>query len=177
MTYLRKIDDSIDRRFLITKSVKGQAEAGTVIHVIDAGTTSDAVNVSYRVSKFNNDKVFEYKDYTAKFQNVSQFCKWAQPDSFIVRNYERLTIKDIQHYIKIKKRTFFTFCLPIILLLLIVVWPLSLFLLKDISSYIIGGTLTLIIFIGVIGFYKNQKKKEKMRLYRKISSGWGVILK
>ena len=40
MTHLLNIDEAIDRKFLITKNLKGQAEAGTVIHVMDAENNS-----------------------------------------------------------------------------------------------------------------------------------------
>ena len=44
----------------------------------------------------------------------------------------------------------------------------------------IGAVLALVLTAGVAVFimviFKNQKKQEKMRLYSKISSGWGVVI-
>ena len=106
MTHLLNIDEAVDRKFLVTKNMKGQAETGTIIHVMDAENNSGgSVNVTYRVARFN-EKFHDYQDYTAKFDSLAAFCKWAQPDNFIARNYEMLSIRDIQHYIKIKQRNF-----------------------------------------------------------------------
>ena len=175
MTYLLNIDEAIDRKFLVTRSMKGQAEAGTIIHVMDAENASNSVVVSYRVARFN-EKFHDYQDYTAKFENLAQFCKWAQPDNFIARNYESFSIKDIQHYIKIKNRTFTSFCLPIILVAAIIIWALSLLVIGGAVGIVIGTVLTLLVALAVFSVFRGQKKKEKMRLYRKISSGWGIVI-
>ena len=177
MTYLLNIDEAIDRKFLVSKNLKGQTEAGNIIHVMDAENTSDsAVLVTYRVSHYN-EKFHDYQDYTVKFDNVAQFCKWAQPDNFIARNYESLSIKDIQHYIKIKNRSFTSFCLPIILAAAVVIWALSLLIIPSpIIAIIVALVLTIGVVVGVFGYFRKQKKQEKMRLYSKISSGWGVVI-
>ncbi len=179
MTHLLNIDEAIDRKFLITKNVKGQAEAGTVIHVMDAeNTPNGSVNVLYRVARFN-EKFHDYQDFTAKFDSLAAFCKWAQPDNFIARNYEMLDIRDIQHYIKIKQRNFTSFCLPLILIFAVIVWALLYFALGGVGipMIVIGVLLTLLITAGVLLMLKKQKKKEKVRLYHKISSNWGIVLK
>ncbi len=44
-----------------------------------------------------------------------------------------------------------------------------------IIGIIIGAVLTLLVLLGVVYLLKVQKKKEKMRLYRKVSAGWGVV--
>ncbi len=175
MTYLLNIDEAIDRKFLVTKSIKGQAEAGTIIHVMDAEKVSNSLLVAYRVSRFNG-KFHDFQDYNAKFDDVNQFCKWAQPDNFIARNYESFSIKDIQHYIKVKNRTFFSFCLPLILLAAIVIWALAFVLLDGAIKFVLGGALTVVAIFFVFSLFKSQKKKEKMRMYKKISSGWGVVI-
>lgn len=178
MTHLLNIDEAVDRKFLITKNVKGQAAAGTIIHVLDAEKSSGgSVNVLYRVARFN-EKFHDYQDYNAKFDNLAAFCKWAQPDNFIARNYEMLSLSDIQHYIKIKKRNFTSFCLPLILIAAIIIWALLYFTLgAGIAMIVIGVFLTLGITAAVLLLLKKQKKKEKVRLYHKISSNWGVVLK
>ncbi|MCR5707994.1 MAG: hypothetical protein K6G82_06940 [Ruminococcus sp.] len=178
MTHLLNIDEAVDRKYLITKNVKGQAAAGTIIHVMDAETNpGGSVNVLYRVARFN-EKFHDYQDYNAKFDSLAAFCKWAQPDNFIARNYEMLSISDIQHYIKVKNRNFTSFCLPLILIAAIIVWVLLYFLLDvGIPMIVLGVILTLLITAGVLLMLKKQKKKEKVRLYHKISSNWGVVLK
>ena len=40
---------------------------------------------------------------------------------------------------------------------------------------IIGAVLTLVVLFALVYMLKAQKKKEKMRLYRKVSAGWGVV--
>ncbi|MBR0511423.1 MAG: hypothetical protein IJJ81_02470 [Ruminococcus sp.] len=174
MNYLLNIDEAIDRKFLVTKAMKGQADIGTIIHVMDAEQQGQAVIVYYRVTRYN-EKFHDYQDYTAKFENLAAFCKWAQPDNFIARNYECFSIRDIQHYIKIKNRNFASFCLPIILIAAIIIWVVALFVVKGIAGIIIGAVLTLVVIIGAFSLLKMQKKKEKMRLYRKVSAGWGVV--
>ncbi len=178
MTHLLNIDEAVDRKFLIIKNMKGQAETGTIIHVMDAGKNSDgSLGVVYRVARFN-EKFHDYQDYTAKFESLAAFCKWAQPDNFIARNYEMLSIGDIQHYIKVKNRSFGSFCLPLILIAAVLIWALLIIALGvGIPSVVIGVLLTLVITAGVLLLMKNQKKKEKVRLYRKISSNWGIVLK
>ena len=176
MTHLLNIDEAVDRKFLVTKNLKGQAETGTIIHVMDAETASGgSVNVTYRVARFN-EKFHDYQDYQAKFDSLAAFCKWAQPDNFIARNYEMLNIKDIQHYIKVKKRNFVSFCLPIILVIAVVLFALGFLALKTIGL-IVAAVLTLGAAFGILVMFKKQKKKERVRLYQKISSNWGVVIK
>lgn len=178
MTYLLNVDEAIDRKFLVTKHMKGQVESGNIIHVMDAESAKDgSVTVTYRVARFNG-KFHDYQDYTAKFESLASFCKWAQPDNFIARNYEVLDIKDIQHYIKVKNRSFASFCLPIILILAAVIWVLSFVVLKSIVlQMIVGVLLTLVIAFSVFFIFKSQKKQEKLKLYQKISTSWGVVIK
>lgn len=178
MTHLLNIDEAVDRKFLVVRNLKGQAETGTVIHVMDAGKYSDgSVGVIYRVARFN-EKFHDYQDYNAKFESLAAFCQWAQPDNFIARNYEMLSIGDIQHYIKVKNRSFSSFCLPLILIAAALIWALLILALGvRILSIVIGVLLTLAITAGVLLLMKKQKKKEKVRLYHKISSNWGIVLK
>ena len=176
MTYLLNIDEAIDRKFLVLKSMKGQADTGTIIHVMDAMNAQDFIIVNYRVARFN-EKFHDYQDYTAKFDDLAQFCKWAQPDNFIARNYENINIKDIQHYIKVKNRTLVSFCLPVILVLTLIIWVGSFLLLSDLAAFLLSIVLSVGAAVAVLYDFKSQKKKEKMRLYRKIGSKWGVVFK
>ena len=176
MNYLLNIDEAIDRKFLVSKTIKGQAEAGNIIHVMDAENSSNSVLVTYRVSHYN-ERFHDYQDYTVKFDNVAQFCKWAQPDNFIARNYESLSIKDIQHYIKIKNRSFLTFCLPLIILAAIIIFAVLVGVLKlGGMGIVLSLILTAAAALGIFASFRNQKKQEKMRLYSKISSGSGVVI-
>ncbi|MCQ2458909.1 MAG: hypothetical protein MJ081_00910 [Ruminococcus sp.] len=176
MTYLLNIDEAIDRKFLVSKSIKGQTEPGNIIHVMDAYNDGNSIVVAYRVSHYT-ERFHDYQDYTVKFDSVASFCKWAQPDNFIARNYENLSLKDIQHYIKIKNRSFVNFCLPIIAVLAVIVWVLALLVIPSkIIGIILGAVLTVAAVVLVVGFYNKQKKQEKMRLYSKISSSWGVVI-
>ncbi len=158
MTHLLNIDEAVDRKFLVTKNMKGQAETGTIIHVMDAENNSGgSVNVTYRVARFN-EKFHDYQDYTAKFDSLAAFCKWAQPDNFIA--------------------TFASFCLPIILIAAVIIWALLFIVLgAGIPMIIIGVVLTCAAALGILVVFKKQKKKERVRLYQKISSNWGVVIK
>ena len=92
---------------------------------------------------------------------------------------EMLSIRDIQHYIKVKNRTFASFCLPIILIVAVIIWALLFILLSSnmIPMIIIGVVLTFAEALGILVLFKKQKKKERVRLYQKISSNWGVVIK
>ncbi len=177
MTYLLNVDEAIDRKFLVIKNIKGQAEPGTIIHVMDAEKVSNQLHVTYRVARFNG-KYHDYQDYNAKFEDLASFCKWAQPDNFIARNYESFSIKDIQHYIKVKNRTFASFCLPLIIIFAAIVWAAALVLLKDnmMLAAVLGSALTVVAVLVVLVLFKSQKKKEKMRMYKKMTSRWGVVI-
>ncbi|MBP3242641.1 MAG: hypothetical protein J6L99_02165 [Ruminococcus sp.] len=177
MTHLLNIDEAIDRKFLVAKSMKGQAEQGTIIHVLDGEQAADgSINVWYRVTHFN-EKFHDYQDYQAKFKNLAEFCKWAQPDNFIARHYEKLNIKDIQHYLKVKNRSFTTFCLPIILIAAVIIWIIAFVAFEGTLKVVVGVVLTVVAAVAILFIFKGQKKHEKIRLYEKVSSTWGVVIK
>lgn len=168
---LYSIDEAIDRKFVVTKTISSQAKAGTLIHIMGTKEKPDQVSVKYRVTESG-------QDFVIKFENVKQFCKWARPDNFIARNYERLSNKEIQHYLKVMGRSVATFCLPIIVVALVLVWIAALFLIKKTpTNFIVGGAASAVVAIGVLMFYKIQKNNVKMRLYKKVSSNWGVVFK
>ena len=55
-------------------------------------------------------------------------------------------------------------------------FDIALFVIKErIIGIIIGAVLTLVVLFALVYMLKAQKKKEKMRLYRKVSAGWGVV--
>jgi len=176
MTYmLNDIDEAIDRKFLVTKTLSNQVEAGTIVHIMDAVNEKDgSVTVYYRIT-------YTKQDYTVKFENLKQFCKWARPDNFIARHYESFDIKEIQAYIKMKDRTFTSFYLPIMLGLMIIIWGVCLIALKSQVplKFIIGGVLSAAVIGFMIYMYKVVKHKTMIKLYSKISSNsnWGVNFK
>lgn len=173
MTYmLNDIDEAIDRKFLVTKTLSNQVEAGTIVHIMDAVNEKDgSITVYYRIT-------YTKQDYTVKFENLKQFCKWARPDNFIARHYESFDIKEIQQYIKMKDRTFMSFYLPIILVALVIIWAIALIVKKPIM-FVIAGILSVAVIGFVIYLYKVVKHKTMIRLYSKISSNsnWGVNFK
>ena len=174
MTYmLNDIDEAIDRKFLVTKTLSNQVSAGTIVHIMDAVNEKDgSVTVYYRIT---NTK----QDYTVKFESLKQFCKWARPDNFIARHYESFDIREIQQYIKMKDRTFMSFYLPIMLGAMIVIWLVCLLVIKNNVKFVIGGVLSAAVIGLMIYLYKVVKHKTMIKLYSKISSNsnWGVNFK
>lgn len=175
MTYmLNDIDEAIDRKFLVTKKLDNQVEPGTIVHIMDAHSNKDgSISVYYRIT-------YTKQEYTVKFDNVKQFCKWARPDNFIARHYENFNIKEIQHYVKVKDRTFVSFCLPLILVVLAAIWILCIFVFKGGTVAIIAGlVLSIIAAVSITMLFRNNRQKALIRFYRKVSSNsnWGVNFK
>lgn len=170
--YIYSIDEAVDRKYVVTKSMGGQANAGTLVHIMDAVDKGDgSVSVSYRVTETG-------QNFDINFPSLKAFCKWARPDNFIARHYENLNSEDIIHYIKVKSRTFTSFYLPIMLVALAVVWIISLVLIKGVVGIIIGAVLSVGAVAGVIFYYKYQKKHVDMDMYSKVgSNSWGVVIK
>ena len=175
MTYmLNDIDEAIDRKFLVTKSMSNQVPAGTIVHIMGADPHKDGtITVYYRIT-------YTKQDYTVKFDSLKSFCKWARPDNFIARHYESFNTKEIQRYIKIKDRNFTDFCLPMILVALIVVWIIILVTLQaSASSIAMGAGLSVVMIVAISLMFKSSKQKAMTKLYSKVSakSNWGVRFK
>lgn len=176
MTYmLNNIDEAIDRKFLVTKQLKAQAEPGNIIHVLDAAKKKDGYVVTYRVTDVG--KGYSFRDYVGKFSSVSEFCKWARPDNFIARHYEAFELKEIQEYIKVTDRSFVTSALPIIIIGVLLFVALGIFVIGNVAGIIIAIIGSLIVAGGVSYFFRWQKSNVKLKLYGKISSDWGVKFK
>ena len=176
MTYmLDSIEDAIDRKFLVTKQLKAQAEPGNIIHVLNATKRKDGCLVEYRVTDVG--KGYSFRDYVVKFVNVAGFCKWARPDNFIARHYESFDLKEIQNYIKVTDTSFVQFGLPIILIGLVVFWLLGLFVIKPVLGIVIAVIGSILVIGGVLFLYRWRKSRVKLALYGKISSDWGVSFK
>ena len=176
MTYmLNSIDEAIDRKFLVTKQLKAQAEPGNIIHVLNATKRKDGYLVEYRVTDVG--KGYSFRDYAAKFSSVGEFCKWARPDNFIARHYESFDLKEIQNYIKVTDRSFVTFALPIILVGVLLFVALGIFVIGGGGGVALAIIGSLAVAGGMSWFFRWQKNKVKLDLYSKISSDWGVQFK
>lgn len=168
---LYSIDEAVDRKFIVTKTLNSHTKAGTLIHIMDTSENADGISVDYRITSTG-------QDFTIKFDNLKQFCKWARPDNLIARHYENLNTKDILHYIKVSNRSFVSFCLPVIIILLAVVWVISLAFIKGTTAVIAGAILSIAAIVAVIGIYRYQKSHVVLKLYSKVSSdNWGIVLK
>lgn len=168
--YLYSIDEAEDRKFIVTKAMSGQAKMGTLVHIMKCSENSSGISVSYRVTETG-------QDFNIKFENLKQFCKWARPDNFIARHYEHLSNKDVLHYLKISSRSFVSFCLPLILAALVIIWAVSMICLKNTAGIILGCVLSVIAVAVILGIYRYQKKHIMVSLYNKISTNWGIVVK
>ena len=168
-TMLTDIRDAIDRNFLVTKNMSNQVEAGTVVHIMDSSQAPDgSLSINYRVLKTG-------QDFVVRLKSMKDFAKWARPDDFIARYQDSFSKAEIQHYIKVNSRTFASFCIPLIILMLAAIWALVVFIFKlEIVPIILGATLSLISILVITVVYKKQKTSVKINLYRKVSKSWGV---
>ncbi|MBR6986238.1 MAG: hypothetical protein IKH75_22480 [Ruminococcus sp.] len=169
MTYmLNSIEDAIDRKFLVVTSLKGQVQAGTVVHIMNAYQANGGVVVDYRDSVSG-------MDHTVKFPSIKDFYKWARPDNFIARYYDRFSVRDIQQYIKLTNRTFKSFCLPIIIAAVILVWIVCLLFIPNIIvKLIVAVALSIMVAFAIWSIYKNHHTKVMMKLYRSVSADWAA---
>lgn len=166
---LTDIRDAIDRNYLVTKNMSNQVEAGTVVHIMDSIKAPDgSVSVNYRVLKTG-------QDFVVSLKSLKAFSKWARPDDFIARYHDAFSKNEILRYIKINSRTFASFYLPLILLILAVIWVLVFFVVKPtVVPIILGATLSVVTILVMIVVYKKQKTSIKINMYRKVSKSWGV---
>lgn len=165
---LNNIEEAVDGKFLVVKNLTNQADVGTVVHIMGTNKSSDgSVTIDYRVTGTG-------QDYEARFSSIKDFCNWAKPDSFIARNYDSFTKDEIKNYIKINNRTFASFCLPIMIVILIVAWVLGLAVLKGGLGIGIAIGISVIGTVASIIILKKSKTNVKMKLYKKLSSKWGI---
>lgn len=175
---LNNIEDAVDQKYLITKSIKNQAEAGTVIHIMGASTESDGVSVKYRVMSTG-------QDYTAKFADIKQFSKWATSDNFVARYQENLSASEIRNYIKVRNTSFMASGGIPIIIGIIIVWALFVVLTvtKTIAWWqmlIAGVGLSVVVWFAVTTLYKRRRSKVMTQIYNKVSSSaWsgGVVIR
>lgn len=171
---LNNIEDAVDQKYLVTKSLKNQAEAGTVIHIMGAQTESDGVTVKYRVTKTG-------QDYSCKFADIKQFAKWASSDNFLARYQDNLTPSDIKQYIKVCDTSFMgsggIITLAGIAIMLIVLVILLVTSVIQWWQLLIGAVcVPVIIYFGVSTFYKRKRNKVMSQIYNKVSASWGGVV-
>ena len=169
---LKNISDAVDGKFLVTKSRPKQAEAGTIVHIMDARKLKNGgYQLDYRVTSTG-------QNYLIEFATLKEFYAWARPDTFIARNYNSFSKKDIMHYVKVTSRTFQSFCVPLIVVAVILAWDLSLILFKAVALKILFGMLLSIAAAAlVIVIYRKQKNGVKMKMYQMIQSKLGIKFK
>lgn len=169
---LKNINDAVDGKFLVTKSFPKQAEAGTIVHIMDARKLKNGgCQLDYRVTTTG-------QNYMIEFAQLKEFYAWARPDSFIARNYNAFSKKDILHYVKVTSRTFQSFCVPLIVAAVVLVWVLAFILMGSIGSKILFGFLMSIVAAGLVIFiYRKQKSGVKMKMYQMIQSKLGIKFK
>ncbi|MBR6102109.1 MAG: hypothetical protein IKP95_06765 [Ruminococcus sp.] len=161
---LYKIDEAIDCKYIVTKTLNKQARAGSLIHVMDTTETSDGIIVDYRVTKTG-------QNFVIRFPTVKEFCKWCRPDSFLARHYDAFSKKEIMNYMKIKDRTVTSFCLPIIAVSLVIIWIAAIALIGGGGGIVVGIVCSLISVLGTLYMFKVTKEKMLVKLYGKVNTG------
>lgn len=160
---LYSIDEAIDCKYVVTKTMSGQAKAGTLIHIMDANENSDGVAVAYRVTKTG-------QNFLIKFDSVKSFCKWASPNAFLARHYDSFTSKEINQYMKISNRSPLS-ALPIIAVALVVIWILALAVIGGGAGAIVGAVLSVVAVVAILFISRAQREKVLMKLYGKVNAG------
>ncbi len=161
---LYSIDEAVDCKYVVMKSLSGQAKAGTVIHVMDTNENSEGIRVDYRVTKTG-------QNFVIKFPTIKEFCKWCRPDSFVARHYDSFTRKEIMNYLKVKDRSFTTFTLPIIIAALVVIWLISMLAIGGGAGVGVGIALSIVAALGIMYITKTTKEKMLVKLYGKVNTG------
>lgn len=171
---LNNIEDAVDQKYLVTKSLKNQAVAGTVIHIMGAQTESDGVTVKYRVTKTG-------EDYSCKFADVKQFSKWASSDNFVARYQDNLSPSDIRQYIKVCNTSFMSSGgIPIIagITVVLIAMLIAMIIGKIVWWQLLIGVVCfpVIIYFGVTTFYRRRRNKVMSQIYNKVSASWGGVV-
>ena len=161
---LYSIDEAIDCKYIVTKTLSGQAKAGTLIHIMDTTEKSDGIQVDYRVTRTG-------QNFVIKFENLKQFCKWARPDSFLARHYDSFSKKEVLQYLKVSERTFTTFCVPLMAIAVVLVWLLSFLAFDGALTVVFGIILSLAAVAGVFVFFRLSKEKVLVKMYGKVNVG------
>ena len=171
---LNNIEDAVDQKYLVIKSLRNQATAGTVIHIMGAQTGNDGITVNYRVTKTG-------EDFSCKFTDIKQFAKWASSDSFLARYQDNLTPSHIQHYIKVCYTDFMgSGGIPILASIGVILLVLIIMCIASVIQWwqlLIGIVcVPVIIYFGVTTFYKHKRNKVMSQIYNKVSASWGGVV-
>ena len=161
---LYSIDEAIDCKYVVMKTMSGQAKAGTLVHIMDTNENSNGIVVDYRVTRTG-------QNFVIKFDTVKDFCKWARPDTFLARHYDSFSKKEVMQYLKVKDRTFVSFCLPLIAIALVIVWILALAVIGETAGVILGVVLSIVAVLGVLFLFKTTKEKTMLKMYSKVGMG------
>ncbi|MBO6141618.1 MAG: hypothetical protein J6O40_07465 [Ruminococcus sp.] len=161
---LYNIDEAVDHKYVVMKTMSGQAKAGTLVHIMDTTEKSDGILVDYRNTKTG-------QNFIARFNTVKDFCKWARPDTFLARHYENFSKKEIMQYLKVSERTFASFCLPIIAVALVIIWVLALLVIGGAAGAVLGVVLSIVAVLGTLLFFKMSKEKTMLKMYSKVGVG------
>jgi hypothetical protein len=83
------------------------------------------------------------------------------------------------HYVKVTSRTFQSFCVPLIVVAVVVAWVLAIILFKSSVGLTIlfGMLLSIVAAAIVIVIYRKQKNGVKMKMYQMIQSKLGIKFK
>lgn len=165
------LNDLVDGKFLVLRKMDNHPEAGTMVHIMDvAQNQNGSYNMYYRVTETGQDGV-------NTFINLKEFYNWARPDSFIARNYEFLTLPEIQRYIRAKKRNVFNFCLPLMCIMLALVWALMFILLDTPLSIVLGAVISIVGCAVIFMYYRNQKKRLVRKMYKDLlQKRYGLVI-
>ncbi|MBR5513333.1 MAG: hypothetical protein IKV85_05020 [Ruminococcus sp.] len=170
--YLLEFEEAIDRKFIVTKTVSGQAKVGTMIHVLDCVPKGNGAHtVWYRVNETG-------QDFSQGFASVKEFCNWARTDKILIRHYESLSRRDVMQYLKITNGGFTRLFLPVLIIALILIWVVMLAVVGGAAGIAIGVILSLLATVATLFLYKNKRKKAILAIYSKVSkNNWGVTFK
>ncbi len=170
--YLLSFDEAIDRKFIVTKTISGQAKTGTMIHVLDCVPKGNGAHtVWYRVSETG-------QDFSQGFASVKEFCSWARTDKILIRHYDSLSRRDVMQYLKITNGGFVKLYLPVLIVLLVLIWVALLAAMGGAVAVIIAAVLSIAATFGALFLYKGQRKKAILSIYSKVSkNNWGVTFK
>lgn len=168
---LTNVNDMVDNKYLITRTMANQAEAGNIVHIMSAKNGADGFSLEYRVTATG-------QNFNIQFKRMEDFIRWARPDPFITRNYDAFTKDEIVHYIKVTNKSFASFGLPILIVLMAIVWAASLIFLQGTTAIIAGAAGSIVSLLLVLFIYKKRKSSIKMKMYYKVgTSKWGVKFK
>lgn len=170
--YLFSFDEAIDSKFIVNKTLSGQAKAGTMIHVLDCVPKGNGgCTVWYRVTETG-------QDFSLSVNSLKEFCNWARTDKILIRHYNSISHKDVMQYMKITNRGFLQFYVPILAVILLIVWIALMVTVGGVFGAVLAAVLSIAAFFAILFVYRSQRKKAIFNIYSKVGkNNWGVIIK